>query len=63
VRANGDGIDLSAQISFARQPVSQNLDVTITIKRGEYVVLGERTAAADKTGLLAFFVVHWPQGQ
>ena len=62
VAASGDTVDVMAQISFKRQPVSQSLDVSVTIKRGEFVVLGERTAGPDEHGML-FYVVHWPQGQ
>jgi hypothetical protein len=72
VRATGDGVDLSAQLSFARAPVVQNLNVRVTIKRGEFVVLGERTTTGEpgrnepdrpeRSGML-FFVVHWPQDQ
>lgn len=71
--ASGDGVDVAAQISFARRPfpahavtggsVKQSLNVRVTIKRGEFVVLGERTAGEpDEHGML-FYVVHWPQGQ
>jgi len=71
LHASGDNLDLMAQISFARQPVGQTLNVNVTIKRGEFVVLGERTAGepgknepdkAEKPGML-FYVVHWPQAQ
>jgi hypothetical protein len=71
VRASGDGVDLSAEISFARKPVVQSLNVRVTIKRGEFVVLGERTTTGEpgkdepdkpeKSGML-FFVVYCPQG-
>jgi hypothetical protein len=75
VHASGDAVDLAAQISFTRAPLSQSLNVTVTIKRGEFLVLGERTASepgkpdkaeqsdkSEKLGTL-FYVVHWPQGQ
>jgi hypothetical protein len=72
VRASGDDLDLSAQINFARRPVIQGLNVNVTIKRGEFVVLGERTTVesgqdesrkdepdkGQKPGMV-FFVVHW----
>jgi hypothetical protein len=72
VRASGDAVDVAARIEFARKPVVQNLSVDVSIKRGEFVVLGERTTTgtpgkdepdtAERSGML-FFVVHWPQGQ
>jgi hypothetical protein len=71
VRASVDDLALSAQIGFARRPVIQSLNVNVTIKRGEFVVLGERTAEpgqdesrkdepdkGQKSGMV-FFVVHW----
>ena len=63
--------------SFHRPPASQTLKVSVTIKRGEFLVLAERTTeepgkdTADKpekpekpgrSGTL-FYVVHWPPGQ
>ena len=73
VGANGDNVDVTAQISFARRPaathavtgldVRQNLDVSVTIKRGEFVVLGERTAGESNEHGMLFYIVHWPQGQ
>ena len=73
LRATGEALDLIAHVQFARKPVVQGLNVNVTIKRGEFVVLAERTAgepgkdetdkpASEKPGIL-FFVVHWPQGQ
>jgi len=74
VRASGDELDLSAGLEFAPRPllsdVNVKLNVTATIKRGEFVVLGERGAVEvaqtdkepvdvrQKPGML-FFVVHW----
>jgi hypothetical protein len=77
VRASGDDLDLSARLEFAPKPLlpdlNVNLSVRVTIKRGEFVVLGERTAVEvhsgeqdkglptdirQKSGML-FFVVHW----
>jgi hypothetical protein len=71
LRASDDALDLAAQIQFARKPVIQGLNINVTIKRGEFVVLAERTAGSsggddvdqstmDKPGMV-FFVVHWPQ--
>jgi hypothetical protein len=69
LRASGDSLDLMTQISFARKPVVHSLNVNVTIKRGEFLVLGERTTPGEpgkdqpeKPGML-FYVVHWPQGQ
>jgi len=75
LRASGDNLDLIAHVTFARRPVMQDLNVSVTIKRGEFVVLAERMAdepgkdtgkdeptKPEKAGML-FFVVHWPQGQ
>lgn len=57
------GADAAAEAIAAAALVAQGLNVDVTIRRGEYLVLGERTAGeADKSGRL-FFVVHWPQGQ
>jgi hypothetical protein len=75
LRASGDDLDLSASLQFAPRPLfgdlNVNLSVSVTIKRGEFVVLGERTAVEvqgelgkeqldirQKPGML-FFVVHW----
>jgi hypothetical protein len=63
VRATGDSVDLSAQLSFTQQPMSQSLNVDVTIKRGEFLVLGERTAGEPDASGMLFYVVHWPQGQ
>ncbi|HVS25427.1 MAG TPA: hypothetical protein VMU03_16995 [Gammaproteobacteria bacterium] len=80
LRASGENLDLFARLQFAPRPLladlNVNLNVNVTIKRGEFVVLGERTAVEighdgpgkaeldvrQKPGML-FFVVHWPQGQ
>jgi hypothetical protein len=77
LRANGDSLDLIAQISF-KQPFApanggsasgppQSLSVNVTIKRGEFLVLGERTTREffdDKPGKgMLFYIVNWPQGQ
>lgn len=60
VRANADSVSAAIQLTFSP---AQALNVEVTIRRGEYVVLGERTAGEpDKSGRL-FYVVHWPQGQ
>ena len=57
------GADAAAEAVAAAALVAQGLNVEVTIRRGEYLVLGERTAGEpDKSGRL-FFVVHWPQGQ
>lgn len=76
-RANGDDLDLSARIEFAPKPVlpdlNVSLDVRVTIKKGEFVVLGDRTAVEIRSGEqdkdlpvdihrapgMLFFVVHW----
>ena len=76
VRAGGDDLDLIARLNFAPRPLladlNVNLSVSVTIKRGEFVVLGERTAVEvgrdeqnknlpdvrQKPGML-FFVVNW----
>lgn len=63
VRANGDSADAAIRLSFSRPPLSQNLNVDVTIRRGEYLVIGERsTGEPDNRGRL-FYVVHWPQGE
>ena len=57
------GADNAAEAVAAAAVVAQALTVDVTIRRGEYLVLGERTAGEpDKSGRL-FYVVHWPQGQ
>jgi hypothetical protein len=74
LRTSGDDLDLLASLAFAPRPLisdlNVSLNVSVTIKRGEFVVLGERTAVevrADKDqpvdvrqkpGML-FFAVHW----
>jgi len=75
LRASGDDVDLAAMLQFAPRPLfgdlNVNLSVSVTIKRGEFVVLGERTAVevqgepgkanldiGQKPGML-FFVVNW----
>jgi hypothetical protein len=74
---NGDDLNLFVRLQFAPKPLfpdlNVNLDVNVTIKKGEFVVLGERTAVEvhsgdqekgppidirQKPGML-FFVVHW----
>jgi len=64
VRVSGDSLDLAAQISFTAPPhLTQGLHVNVTIKRGEFLVLAERTTGeAEKPGMM-FYVVHWPQDQ
>ena len=75
IRASGDDLDLLARLEFAPKPLfgdlNVNLNVSATIKRGEFVVLGERTAVEVHTGDkdvpvdvrqkpgMLFFVVHW----
>jgi hypothetical protein len=70
-RATGDTVDLAAELSFHRPPVSETLRVDVTIKQGEFLVLAGRAApepGADKpdtpprSGML-FYVVHWPRAQ
>ncbi len=57
------GADEAAEAVAAAAVVAQSLNLEVTIRRGEYLVLGERTAGEpDRSGKL-FFVVHWPQGQ
>jgi hypothetical protein len=76
-RASGDDLDLWGHLQFAPRPLLPDLrvdlNISVTIKRGEFVVLGERTAVEivggqpgkdepleirQKPGML-FFVVHW----
>jgi hypothetical protein len=76
-RASGDDLDLAARIEYAPKPIVPDLNVSLSvrvnIKKGEFVVLGERTAVEihsgeqgkdlpldirQKPGML-FFVVHW----
>jgi hypothetical protein len=76
-RVSGEDLDLTARLEFAPKPIlpdlNVNLSVRVTIKKGEFVVLGERTAVEihraeqekdlpvdirQKAGML-FFVVHW----
>jgi len=75
LRSSGDDLDLNAHLQFAPRALFPDLNVdlrvSVTIKRGEFVVLGERTAVEvhgepgkaefdvrQKPGML-FFVVHW----
>jgi hypothetical protein len=76
LRASGDDLDLATSLQFAPRALfpdlNVNLSVSLTIKRGEFVVLGERSAVEitrdeankappdirQKPGML-FFVVHW----
>ena len=74
LRPRDDGLDLMAQISFRLPPIPgesgppQSLSVSVTIKPGEFLVLGEQTtrrfsdAKVDAQGTL-FYIVHWPQGR
>jgi hypothetical protein len=74
LRPRGDGLDLMANISFRQPPIPnssgppQSLSVSVTIKPGEFLVLGEQTTRrpiadqADAKGTL-FYIVHWPQGR
>jgi hypothetical protein len=74
LRPRGDGLDLMANISFRLPPIPnssgppQSLSVSVTIKPGEFLVLGEQTTRrpiadqADAKGTL-FYIVHWPQGR
>jgi hypothetical protein len=73
--SSGADLDLNAHLQFAPRALFPDLNVdlkvSVTIKRGEFVVLGERTAVEvhgepgkaefdvrQKPGML-FFVVHW----
>jgi hypothetical protein len=77
IRVSGDDLDLLGRLEFAPKPLlpdlSVKLTVSVTIKRGEFVVLGEQSAVEvvggqpgkdeqldirQKSGML-FFVVHW----
>jgi hypothetical protein len=76
IRASGDDLNLLTRLQFAPRPLladlNVNLSVNVAIKRGEFVVLGERGAVEighddaskgqvelrQKAGML-FFVVHW----
>ncbi len=40
---------------------SQQLNLSITIAPGEYVVLSENTASIDNRDGLIFYIVHWPE--
>jgi hypothetical protein len=74
LRPRGDGLDLTASISFRLPPIPnhssppQSLSVSVTIKPGEFLVLGEQTTRrdvddkVDAHGTL-FYIVHWPQGR
>lgn len=66
VRVNGDSADLEIELSTpAQQPdgLPLGLSVDVTIRRGEYLVLGEHAVGASDSSGRLFFVVHWPQGQ
>jgi hypothetical protein len=64
VRVNGNTLAGGFRISFQRPPaISQNLSVDVDMKRGEYLVLGERTFREDEKSGLLFYIVHWPEGQ
>ena len=63
VHAGPAGADAAAEAVAAAALVAQGLNVEVTIRRGEYLVLGDRTTGEpDQSGRL-FFVMHWPQGQ
>ncbi|HZF29769.1 MAG TPA: hypothetical protein VE907_11655 [Gammaproteobacteria bacterium] len=57
------GADSAAEAVAAAAVVAQSLNVEVTIRRGEYLVLGERTAGEPAKSGRLFYVVHWPQGQ
>jgi hypothetical protein len=63
VRANGDALSGSLKIAFHEPQISQNLSIDVGMKRGEYLVLGERTFREDERSGLLFYVVHWPVAQ
>jgi hypothetical protein len=69
VRANGNDLSGGLRISFQRPPTAQNLSLEVSMKRGEYLVLGERTfSVEDETAVsktrrgTLFYIVHWPEG-
>lgn len=57
VRAVGDSLTASVNLSY--KDANQELHVTVTIKRGEYLVLGEQSAA-EGAGT-TFYIVNWSE--
>jgi hypothetical protein len=70
VRSDGRRLSGRIALSFAKPGWSgQQLDVTVTMDAGEFLVLGERTfkeprreGLPEREGLL-FYIVHWPAGE
>ena len=56
-RAVGDSLTASVNLSY--KDADQELAVTVTIKRGEYLVLGEQSAA-EGAGT-TFYIVNWSE--
>jgi hypothetical protein len=63
VRVNGDDLSGGLNIGFQRPPTSQKLSLEVGMKRGEYLVLGERTFHEEEKSGLLFYVVHWLEAQ
>jgi len=57
-RAVGDN-SLSADVELFLPAATQQLRVTVTITRGEYVVLGEQSNAEGAGS--TFYIVNWPE--
>jgi hypothetical protein len=71
VRANGNNLRAEIDLEYTMrpgracaqagcQPFQQMLGLTTSIKRGEYLVLGERAFNTPDGRGTMFYVVHWP---
>ena len=70
--ANGDSVRAEIRLDFKQrpgracaqagcQPFSQELGLTTTIRRGEYLVFGERAFDTPDGRGTMFYIVNWPE--
>jgi hypothetical protein len=57
----GDMLNAEIHIEIAHTEAVGELDVRTSLKRGEFVVLGESTQQGNTTNGTLFYIVHWPE--
>jgi len=58
--AHVQGDTLNAELRITLAPVGE-LEVRTSLRRGEFVVLGENTQKFDDVDGTLFYIVHWPE--
>jgi hypothetical protein len=57
----GDMLNAEINIEIEHTEAVGELEVRTSLKRGEFVVLGESTQQGNTTNGTLFYIVHWPE--